>query len=162
MDEGGREESGEKKDGEEEGWGTEQVNWRGRRNNDGDRGPVRCMASTTMFPMSSRTTPTSQHNKSIVAKHVEASVMNDRTPGRQSQPSDSLPDSLPRSVAGDVTTCPRPHSLEPSHTHPCSNASPKKTSVTSSFPTFPRGMETTPAASPRSFKECSTRPTTRN
>ena len=104
----------------------------------------------------------STQHKSIVAKHVEASIMNDRTPGRQSQPSDSLPDSLPRSVARDVTTCPRHHSLEPSHTHPCSNASPKKTSVTSSFPTFPRGMETTPAASPRSFKECSTRPTTRN
>ena len=68
----------------------------------------------------------STQHKSIVAKHVEASIMNDRTPGRQSQPSDSLPDSLPRSVAGDVTTCPRPHSLEPSHTPSCSNASPEK------------------------------------
>ena len=69
--------------------------------------PVRSTASTTMFPILSRTKLPSNatQNKSVVAKHDDHTIWNETTPGRKSAPSDLLKTSL-WGVVGDVTTSP--------------------------------------------------------
>lgn len=93
-------------EGEVEKCGTERVNGSGGRTHDRDMCPDCCTASTsTSFPHRlGQNSDKATQNKSIVARHAADSTGSERTPGRQSEPSESLTARLWRVC--DVTTSP--------------------------------------------------------